>query len=157
LALDSDAIQRLLPHRWPMLLVDRAYDVVPGVSGYGVKAVSSAEPCFAGHFPGHSVFPGVLVVEALAQLAGIVLASQALVASDGSLPPAGPPIGYLGSLRQIKFTRLVVPGDVLTLRTEAGRSINGLVSMSVLASVGKETAVSGSLAVTLPQNSGGSA
>lgn len=154
LSLNNDEIQALLPHRWPMLLLDRVHDVVPGVSGRGVKCVSAGDSFFNGHFPGHAVMPGVLIVEALAQLSGVVLAVDVL--RDGaSLSADGPPIGYLGSLRQIKFTRLVRPGDVLDLHAEVGRSIGGLVNVTVAASVDRERAVSGSLAVSVPSGGRG--
>ena len=72
--LDHQQILKLIPHRYPMLLVDRAENVIPFESGVGIKNVTVNEPFFQGHFPGHPVMPGVLIVEALAQSAGIVVA-----------------------------------------------------------------------------------
>ena len=120
--LDSDAIRRLLPHRWPFLYLDRVLDVRPGVEATGVKNVAVSEPQFAGHFPERSVLPGVLLVEAMAQLAGVVVATGT---------PAGNGIGasraYLASLRNVRFRRLVVPGDQVLLHVSKTHDAHGLV------------------------------
>ncbi|CAM3712411.1 3-hydroxyacyl-ACP dehydratase FabZ [Nocardiopsis rhodophaea] len=144
----SDDIKRMLPHRWPMLMIDRAYDVVPGRSGRGVKSVSVNEPYFAGHYPDHSIMPGVLIVEAMAQLVAVVYVAE-IVASDDS--PAGDPsasVGYLGSISSMKFSRLVRPGDQLRLEATLGQRLGGLRKVSVRATVDSEVAAAGSLIVT---------
>ncbi|MET8248156.1 3-hydroxyacyl-ACP dehydratase FabZ [Streptomyces sp. NPDC005202] len=145
----SDDIKRMLPHRWPMLMIDRAYDVVPGVSGRGVKSVSVNEPFFAGHYPDHSIMPGVMIVEAMAQLVAVVYVAELVEApepqTDGD-PSAS--VGYLGSISSMKFSRLVVPGDQLTLEAKLGQRLGGLRQVSVRASVGSELAAVGSLIVT---------
>ncbi|MFJ5926905.1 3-hydroxyacyl-ACP dehydratase FabZ [Kitasatospora sp. NPDC092948] len=148
LAYSSDDIKRMLPHRWPMLMIDRAYDVVPGVSGRGVKSVSVNEPFFAGHYPDHSIMPGVMIVEAMAQLVAVVYVAEML---ESPAPAEGDPsdsVGYLGSISSMKFSRLVVPGDQLTLEAKLGQKLGGLRSVSVRASVGTELAAAGSLIVT---------
>ncbi|MFF4345048.1 3-hydroxyacyl-ACP dehydratase FabZ [Kitasatospora sp. NPDC001540] len=149
-AYSSDDIKRMLPHRWPMLMIDRAYDVVPGVSGRGVKSVSVNEPFFAGHYPDHSIMPGVMIVEAMAQLVAVVYVAELLEAPPAQDGPADPSasVGYLGSISSMKFSRLVVPGDQLTLEAKLGQRLGGLRSVSVRASVGTELAAAGSLIVT---------
>ncbi|OKI99229.1 3-hydroxyacyl-ACP dehydratase FabZ [Kitasatospora sp. CB01950] len=147
-AYSSDDIKRMLPHRWPMLMIDRAYDVVPGVSGRGIKSVSVNEPFFAGHYPDHSIMPGVMIVEAMAQLVAVVYVAELL---EAPAPAEGDPsssVGYLGSISSMKFSRLVVPGDQLTLEAKLGQKLGGLRSVSVRASVGTELAAAGSLIVT---------
>jgi 3-hydroxyacyl-[acyl-carrier-protein] dehydratase len=147
----SDDIKQMLPHRWPMLMIDRAYDVVPGVSGRGVKSVSVNEPFFAGHYPDHSIMPGVLIVEAMAQLVAVVYVAEIVEAArDGHAAgaDASASVGYLGSISSMKFSRLVVPGDQLVLEAKLGQRLGGLRSVSVRASVGTALAAAGSLIVT---------
>lgn len=144
----SDDIKRMLPHRWPMLMIDRAYDVVPGVSGQGVKSVSVNEPFFAGHYPDHSIMPGVLIVEAMAQLVAVVYVAEIVEAAEPATGDPSSSVGYLGSISSMKFSRLVVPGDQLTLGARLGQRMGGLRHVQVRASVGHEVAASGSLIVT---------
>jgi len=143
----SDDIKRMLPHRWPMLMIDRAYDVVPGVSGRGIKSVSVNEPFFAGHYPDHSIMPGVMIVESMAQLVAVVYVAEIL---EGESQPedASDSVGYLGSISSMKFSRLVVPGDQLVLEAKLGLRRAGLRQVSVSARVGSELAATGSLIVT---------
>lgn len=154
---DSDAIKRMLPHRWPMLMIDRAYDVEPGKFGRGIKCVTVNEPFFAGHYPDQSIMPGVMIIEAMAQLVAVVYVAEALQSADaeqfGELdadtardPRAG--VGYLGAVRQMKFSRLVVPGDQLVLEARMGSRLGGLRSVNVSASVGSERAAAGTLTVS---------
>jgi 3-hydroxyacyl-[acyl-carrier-protein] dehydratase len=102
-------IQKLLPHRYPFLLVDRVLDYVPGQSITAIKNVTINEPFFQGHFPGVPVMPGMLILEALAQ-AGGVLVSKSL---DG---PLGERIFMFTGVEKAKFRKPVTPGDQLTLR-----------------------------------------
>ncbi|SCD99915.1 3-hydroxyacyl-ACP dehydratase FabZ [Streptomyces sp. DvalAA-19] len=156
LSYSSDDIKRMLPHRWPMLMIDRAYDVVPGVSGRGIKSVSVNEPFFAGHYPDHSIMPGVMIVEAMAQLVAVVYVSE--IVENGTAPEDGEAaagdgdasrnVGYLGSISTMKFSRLVVPGDQLTLQATLGQRLGGLRQVKVRASVGSELAAAGTLVVT---------
>ncbi|HKO60711.1 MAG TPA: 3-hydroxyacyl-ACP dehydratase FabZ [Pyrinomonadaceae bacterium] len=111
--LDSRAIQELLPHRYPFLLVDRIIELVPRERIVGIKQVSINEPFFQGHFPGAAVMPGVLVVEALAQV-GAVLALREIEDRDSKL------VLFTG-IREARFRRPVVPGDTLTLEVTALR------------------------------------
>src|SRR6266576_3227858 len=111
--LDSLAIQKLLPHRYPFLLVDRIVELVPRQRIVGVKQVSINEPFFQGHFPGAPVMPGVLVVEALAQV-GAVLALREIEDRDRKLV-------FFTGIKEARFRRPVVPGDTLILEVTAMR------------------------------------
>src|SRR5689334_22672599 len=105
--LDALAIQKLLPHRYPFLLVDRIVELVPKERIVGIKQVSINEPFFQGHFPGAPVMPGVLVVEALAEC-GAILALREIENRDQKL------VLFTG-IREARFRRPVVPGDSLVL------------------------------------------
>ena len=100
-------IMQYLPHRYPFLLVDRIIDVQPGQSIVGIKNVTFNEPFFQGHFPGQPIMPGVLIVEAMAQVAG-VLAFRSGMEGNGK-------VVYFMSIEKAKFRRPVVPGDQLRL------------------------------------------
>ena len=108
-AMDIHAILKHLPHRYPMLLVDRVIDVVGGEQIHAVKNVSVNEPFFAGHFPHHPVMPGVLILEALAQ-AAVILSFKTL----GSKPD-GNTVYYFVGIDGARFKRPVLPGDQLHL------------------------------------------
>ena len=112
--MDLQAIQRLLPHRYPFLLVDRVVEVVSGERLVAYKNVTINEPFFVGHFPGHPVMPGVLILESLAQACAI-LAYE----SQGSL--ASGKVTYLMAIDRAKFRKPVVPGDCLRLEVEVLR------------------------------------
>ena len=107
--LNIDQIEKLLPHRYPFLLVDKIVECVPGQSAVGRKCVTANEPFFQGHFPGHPVMPGVLQVEAMAQVASIVMLRQ---------PGNASKLGYFMSADKVKFRRVVVPGDTLIIEAE---------------------------------------
>jgi 3-hydroxyacyl-[acyl-carrier-protein] dehydratase len=111
--LDARAIQQLLPHRYPFLLVDRIIELVPRERIVGIKQVTINEPFFQGHFPGAPVMPGVLVVEALAQV-GAVLALREIEDRDKKL------VLFTG-IKEARFRRPVVPGDTLYLEVTALR------------------------------------
>ncbi|MBC7911953.1 MAG: 3-hydroxyacyl-ACP dehydratase FabZ [Pyrinomonadaceae bacterium] len=111
--LDARAIQQLLPHRYPFLLVDRIIELVPFERVVGIKQVTVNEPFFQGHFPGAPVMPGVLVVEALAQC-GAVLALREIEDRDKKLV-------LFSGIDNARFRRAVVPGDTLVLEVTALR------------------------------------
>ena len=111
--LDTRAIQQLLPHRYPFLLVDRIVELEPLKRIVGIKQVSVNEPFFQGHFPGAPVMPGVLVIEAMAQ-AGAVLALREVENRDQKLV-------LFTSIKEARFRRPVVPGDTLILEVTALR------------------------------------
>ncbi|MEH2461940.1 3-hydroxyacyl-ACP dehydratase FabZ [Nostoc sp.] len=105
----SEEIQELLPHRYPFLLVDKIIDYVPGKKAVGVKNVTINEPHFQGHFPGRPLMPGVLIVEAMAQVGGIVLTQMS--------PGEGRLFVFAG-IDKVRFRRQVVPGDQLVMTLE---------------------------------------
>ncbi|MEA5113436.1 MAG: 3-hydroxyacyl-ACP dehydratase FabZ [Geobacteraceae bacterium] len=106
--LDINEIMKILPHRYPFLMVDRIVEMEPGKRIVGIKNVSMNEPHFQGHFPGHPVMPGVLIVEAMAQVAGIL----AYLASDDEIRKK---VSYFLSIDNARFRKPVVPGDILRL------------------------------------------
>ncbi|HSP81979.1 MAG TPA: 3-hydroxyacyl-ACP dehydratase FabZ [Myxococcaceae bacterium] len=112
--MDILEIQQLLPHRYPFLLVDRVVEMVPGQKLVAFKNVTMNEPFFNGHFPGHPVMPGVLILEALAQ-ASAILAYK----SEGMDPTQK--VSYLMSVDGARFRKPVVPGDRLQLNIEVSR------------------------------------
>lgn len=111
---DLALIQRIIPHRYPFLLIDLVRDVVLHESCVGVKNVTNGEPHFQGHFPGLPIMPGVLIVEAMAQTAGV------LVGLSLDLVDKGANVFFMG-VEGAKFRRKVVPGDVLELHVRALR------------------------------------
>ncbi|MEM1255116.1 MAG: 3-hydroxyacyl-ACP dehydratase FabZ [Cyanobacteria bacterium P01_H01_bin.21] len=112
---DLEQIQALLPHRYPFALVDRIIDYVPGKQATGLKNVTFNEPHFQGHFPGRPIMPGVLIVEAMAQVGGIVLTQM----------PGVNGLCMFAGIDKVRFRRPVVPGDQLVITTEL-LSVRGL-------------------------------
>jgi len=108
--MDAAQIMQLLPHRYPMLLVDRVIEVVDGERIVGIKNVTINEPFFQGHFPGHPIMPGVLIVEAMAQVGGLLLLNKIEDPDDKVL--------YFMTMDKVKFRRPVTPGDTITLEAE---------------------------------------
>ena len=106
--LDNIDIQAILPHRYPFLLVDRVTELNVNEKAIGFKNVTINEPFFQGHFPGRPIFPGVLILEALAQLGGILAIRSA--------PGDAPPVVYLTGIDKAKFRKPVIPGDQLRLQ-----------------------------------------
>jgi UDP-3-O-[3-hydroxymyristoyl] N-acetylglucosamine deacetylase/3-hydroxyacyl-[acyl-carrier-protein] dehydratase len=107
---DSEAIERLLPHKYPMLLVDRILEITPLERVVGLKNVTRNEPFFEGHFPGHPIMPGVLIVEAMGQTGGVLLLN--------SVENPESKVVYFTGLDNVKFRRPVTPGDQLRLTVE---------------------------------------
>ncbi|MFB2938000.1 3-hydroxyacyl-ACP dehydratase FabZ [Aerosakkonemataceae cyanobacterium BLCC-F154] len=104
-----EEIQNLLPHRYPFLLVDRIIDYVPGKKAVGIKNVTVNEPFFPGHFPGKPIMPGVLIVEAMAQVGGIVLTQ---------LPDIESGLFLFAGIDGVRFRRPITPGDQLVMTLE---------------------------------------
>ena len=107
--LDIKQIQEILPHRYPFLLIDRVDELIEGKSAKGIKNVSINEYFFQGHFPEEPVMPGVLIIEAIAQLGAIIVMTN---------PENKGKTAYFGGLDKVKFRQKVVPGDVLRIETE---------------------------------------
>lgn len=104
-----EEIQKLLPHRYPFALVDRIIEYVPGKKAVGIKNVTCNEPYFQGHFPGRPLMPGVMIVEAMAQVGGIVLTQ---------MPDVEGGLFVFAGIDKVRFRRPVVPGDQLVMTTE---------------------------------------
>ena len=120
LPLDAAGIQKLLPHRYPFLLVDRVVELEPHKRVLAYKNVTANENFFNGHFPGRPVMPGVLVVEALAQAGGLLTQLSRLGSSEEDQ------LFYLVKIDNAKFSRMVVPGDRLELEVELKRQIRNM-------------------------------
>ena len=140
LPLDVRAIQRIIPHRFPILLVDRIVELEPGKRAVGLKNVSTNEWFFEGHFPGNPIMPGVLIVESLAQTGAVA----ALSADEfkGKL-------GLFAGIDGVRFRRQVVPGDQLRLEVEMERLRRGIGRAAATATVDGETAAEGRLTFAL--------
>ncbi|MGO8669801.1 MAG: 3-hydroxyacyl-ACP dehydratase FabZ [Capsulimonadaceae bacterium] len=118
--LDIEEIKNILPHRYPFLLVDRILELEPGIRAVGIKNVTANEPFFQGHFPKRSIMPGVLLIEAMAQVGGIMIQT---------LPEHRAKLALLASIESAKFRKPVTPGDTLTTETTLirARGNNGTV------------------------------
>ena len=130
--LDIGIIRRLLPHRYPMLLVDRVLDWESGKFVRGVKNVTINEPFFQGHFPTYPVMPGVLVIEAMAQVAGLLTMLSDVARRDGSQ------LVLFAGIDEARFKRQVVPGDTLLLEAHLERAVRGIGRFRTKAMVGDE-------------------
>lgn len=127
--LNSNQIQEIIPHRYPFLLIDRIDELEVGVKAKGVKCVSANEMHFLGHFPEEHVFPGVLIIEALAQVGAVALLTQEDYKGK---------IVYFSGIKNAKFRRKVIPGDVLTLEAELIKMRGNIGISTAKAMVGKE-------------------
>ena len=126
--IEINEIMRILPHAYPFLLVDRVVEIEPGKRIVGIKNVTYNEPFFPGHFPGHPIMPGVLIVEAMAQTAG-VLASKSMPQEE-----QGKPVYFLG-IDNVRFRKPVVPGDQLRLELEITKHRQAIWGFKAKASV----------------------
>jgi 3-hydroxyacyl-[acyl-carrier-protein] dehydratase len=138
--LTNKEIRDILPHRYPFLLVDKVIELEPGKRAVGIKNVSANEPFFQGHFPDFPIMPGVLIVEALAQTAGIAVA--VLEENKGKL-------GVFAGIDSIKFKNQVLPGDVLQLEAEILLTKLGMTKAKVKATVDGKIAAEGEIKVML--------
>lgn len=135
-----EQIMSLIPHRPPFLLVDRVTHLLPGKFIQGFKQISMNEPYFVGHFPGRPILPGVLQVEALAQLGAVLIAQ---------MPEGEGKLAVFAGINEVRFRRLVVPGDRLDLFAELTRIRHGIGKSIVRASVNGEPTVEGELMFSL--------
>lgn len=128
-AVDIEAIMRMIPHRYPFLMIDRVEDIVENESAVGIKNVSIAEPHFQGHFPSKPVMPGVLIIEAMAQTAAVLVVKTLGAEAEGKLV-------YFMSVDKARFRKPVVPGDVLHVHVEKERMRGNVWRFSGAAKVG---------------------
>jgi 3-hydroxyacyl-[acyl-carrier-protein] dehydratase len=143
LLLDAQQIQQIIPHRYPFLLVDRIIEVEWGVRAVGIKNVSMGEPFFQGHFPDHPVMPGVLIVEALAQVGAVALLG--MEQNRGKM-------ALFAGIDGVRFKRQVVPGDVLRLEVVVGKMRRGVGMGTATATVDGQLAVRGELMFAVVDN-----
>ncbi|MDD3354390.1 MAG: 3-hydroxyacyl-ACP dehydratase FabZ [Zoogloea sp.] len=132
--MDINEIKRLIPHRYPFLLVDRITELEVGKRVVGLKNVTINEPFFPGHFPHNPVMPGVLIIEAMAQAAAILAFK-----TDGSVPDEGSTV-YFASVDNVRFKRPVVPGDQLVIEAEIVRKMRNIWKFRAVARVDGELA-----------------
>ena len=130
--LDIGMIRRLLPHRYPMLLVDKVLDWEAGKFLRAVKNVTVNEPFFEGHFPAYPVMPGVLVIEAMAQVAGLLTMLSDVARRDGSQ------LVLFAGIDEARFKRQVFPGDTLMLEAQLERAVRGVGRFHTRATVGDQ-------------------
>ena len=140
--LDIRQIQEILPHRYPFLLIDRVTDMEQGKWAEAVKCVTANEPFFQGHFPGRPIMPGVLIMEALAQTGAVAILSEA--ENRGKLV-------VFGGIKNCRFKRQVVPGDVLTLYCELTERRGPIGYGKAVAKVDGEIAAQGELSFLITQ------
>jgi len=143
LPLEAADIMRILPHRFPFLLVDRVIELVPGKRAVGIKMVTANEPQFTGHFPERPIMPGVLMVEALAQTAGVAILT---------LDEYRGKMGLFAGIDECRFRRMVVPGDQLTLKVEIEKLRGMFGRVRCVASVDGEVAVEATLSIIIPRD-----
>lgn len=134
--LDIREIMTILPHRYPMLLIDRITELEPMKSARGYKNITANEPMFTGHFPGNPILPGVYMVEALAQLGGTCVLMPGDMARK---------LVYLVGIDKVKFRRPVVPGDRLDMEARLGKTRRNIGWVTVEATVDGQLACSGEL------------
>ena len=139
--LDSIQIMRIIPHRYPFLLVDRIEELEAGKGAIGFKNVSIGEPFFQGHVPDYPVMPGVLIVEALAQVGAVAMLS---------LDEYKGKIAFFAGLDNVRFKRQVKPGDTLRLQVELGQIRRNIGSGAGVATVNGEIACKGDFMFAIP-------
>jgi 3-hydroxyacyl-[acyl-carrier-protein] dehydratase len=146
LSLDIMDVRRLLPHRYPFLLVDRVVECIKGERIRAIKNVTVNEPFFSGHFPHRPVMPGVMIIEALAQAAGILAFITAEVVPDESTR------FYFVGIDKARFRKPVEPGDQLILTAKLERQMRGIWKFSTLAYVGADEVTSAEMMVAPETN-----
>ncbi len=138
--IDAETIQQILPHRYPFLLIDRVIEIAPPHRAVGIKQVTVNEPFFQGHFPGYFVMPGVLIVEAMAQVGGVAVLSAEEYRGK---------LALFAGIDNVRFKRQVKPGDTLRLEVELKQIRRGIGMGSGTATVDGELACRGDIMFAL--------
>ena len=138
--LDIQQIQEIIPHRYPFLLVDRILELEEGKRAVGIKNVTMNEPFFQGHFPGRPIMPGVLIVEAMAQVGAVVILKD---------PANAGKLAVFTGINNMKIRHQVTPGDTLRMEVEMTAFRRGFGKANVSAHVGDNLAVSGEISFAL--------
>ncbi len=141
--LEAADIMRIIPHRYPFLLVDRVVELVPGKHVVAIKNVSANEPQFVGHFPGRPIMPGVLMVEALAQAGAVAVLS---------LPEYRGKLALFAAIDECRFKRTVLPGDTLRLEVTLEKLRGVFGRGRAVASVDGEIAVEATISFVIPRD-----
>ncbi len=134
--LEARDIQQIIPHRWPFLLIDRIVELWPGEGAVGIKNVTSTEFCFQGHFPDYPIFPGVLIVEAMAQVGAVAVLS---------VPENKGKIVLFAGIDRLRFRRPVFPGDTLRLEVKFTKMRGSIGKGTAKATVEGKTVAEGEL------------
>ena len=132
--LDIYDVLKLLPQRYPLLMIDKVKELEPGKRIVAIKNVSANEPHFQGHFPGRPIMPGVLILEAMAQAAGVMVFGASGVSQDSERS-----VYYYVGIDNARFKKPVVPGDVMELEVVFERGLRGIGKFGCVARVGGET------------------
>ncbi|MBI2413709.1 MAG: 3-hydroxyacyl-ACP dehydratase FabZ [Deltaproteobacteria bacterium] len=138
--IDSKEIQTILPHRYPFLLIDRILELDPGKSAKGMKNVTINEPFFLGHFPGHPIMPGVLIIEAMAQVGGVLAFKSASVNNK---------VVYFMGIDKARFRKPVTPGDTLIITVAVTKSRGAIWAFKAEAHVGEALVAEAELMATI--------
>ena len=151
--IERSEIETMIPHRAPFLWIDRVEELEPGVRCVAVKFVDPANPIFAGHFPAKPILPGVLLIEAVAQTAGVMLASAVPLAADkpdGEVAGgevAGGAVALLGAVNRFKFLKPVTPGQEMRIETKKVTEVGRMAYIGGTVWVDGEMVASGELSV----------
>ena len=143
LPLEAADIMRIIPHRYPFLLIDRVVELEPGKRVVALKSVTANEPQFTGHFPGRPIMPGVLMVEALAQAGAVAVLS---------LPEYRGKLALFAGIDECRFRRTVLPGDQLVLKVELEKLRGMFGRARAVASVDGEVAVEATISFVIPRD-----
>lgn len=143
--MENDNVLAYLPHRHPMVFIDRIKELEHGKRGRGIKCITYNEGFFPGHFPGEPIFPGALILEAMAQMAAIVMSEPPAEGADHSQGSSAPK--YLAKVKQLSFKKPVTPGDVLDVEVVVTRRMGGMAIVTGSAKVGDVEVASGEICI----------